>query len=184
MAAAPTAPSARRSRQGEALRSSMPTIELTTRRVRLTLGVADADDPIGRDVTSPAAAAPIARAAIGSEIAECIVVIFLNARNRVTGYSEVARGTVNAARPSPKDVLIPALYANAHSIVLAHNHQSGDPTPSRADHSVTAVLRDAGRLIGITVVDHLIVIPDRHFSFAVDQEWAAGDERVGALHRC
>ena len=121
------------------LRTVAPTITVSTRRVRFTLAplaVNDASAPIGTTVTSPPAAADVARAVIGSEITECLLVIFLDARYRVTGYSEVARGTLNAARFTPRDVLIPALHANAAAVIVAHNHPSGDATPSRADRTV------------------------------------------------
>ena len=113
----------------------------------------------------------MARAVIGSEITECLLVIFLDARHRVTGYSEVARGTLNAARFTPRDVLIPALHANGAAVVVAHNHPSHDATPSRADRTVTEVLREAGRLIGLPIVDHLIVTPDDVYSFRERDGW-------------
>jgi DNA repair protein RadC len=159
-------------RPTDGLRWVRPAIQIRIRRVALSLGVADQTaSPIGDVVTDARDAAPIARAAIGSEIAECVLVTFLDARNRVTGYSEVARGTVNAARLSARDLLVPTLYANAATVVAAHNHPSGDPTPSRADHTVTAVLRDAARLVGITLVDHIIVTPTAHFSFRSQERW-------------
>ena len=153
-------------------RSHMPSIGVRTRRVELTLGVADhTHSPIGATVADARDAATVARAAIGSEITECVIVLFLDARNRVTGYSEVARGTVNAARLSPRDVLVPALYSGAPAIAVSHCHPSGDPSPSRADHTVTAVLRDAARIIGITLVDHIIVTPTAHWSFRHEERW-------------
>jgi RadC-like JAB domain len=98
-----------------ALRSAAPAITISTHRVRLTLAVADAPEPpIGETVTHARDAAAVARAVIGSEISECVLAIFLNARTKVTGYAEVARGTLNAARMTPRDLLVPALLANAH----------------------------------------------------------------------
>lgn len=156
------------------LRSVLPPIHVTTRRVRLTLGLPDSAEPVGETVVNANRAAAIARAAIGSDITECVVVIFLGARNRVTGYSEVARGTSNAARLSPRDVFIPALYANAHAIVLAHNHPSGDCLPSFADRAVTRPLREAADLVGVRLTDHLIVTPSAHHSFASEDGWSDG----------
>jgi DNA repair protein RadC len=160
-------------RSSTPLRTVLPPIQVTTRRVRLTLGAVDETPPVGETVKSARTAAAVARAAIGSEITECVLVIFLNARNRVTGYSEVARGTSNAARLTPKDVFIPALYANAQSIVLAHNHPSGDCRPSFADRNVTRVIREAADLIGIRVVDHLIVTPSTNHSLASEDGWSS-----------
>jgi DNA repair protein RadC len=161
---------------GEApvLRSTGPAITMRTQRVRLTLAVADvvADAPIGETITHPRTAAMVARAVIGEEPGECVLAIFLNARNRVTGYAEVARGTVNAARLQPREVLIPALLANAHSVVVAHNHPSGEAAPSYADRSMTALLRDAMRTVGVPLTDHVIVTARDHYSFAAEAEWS------------
>jgi DNA repair protein RadC len=156
------------------LRSTGPAITMRTQRVRLTLAVADAvaDAPIGRTITHPGTAAMVARAVIGEEPGECVLAIFLNARNRVSGYAEVARGTANAARLQPRDVLIPALLANATGVVLAHNHPSGDATPSSADRSMTDLLRDAMRIIGVPLTDHVIVTARDHYSFAAEAQWS------------
>jgi DNA repair protein RadC len=75
---------------------------------------------------------------IGSELSEVVIVLILDSRNRVMGYTEVARGTVNASWLTPRDVFLPALLANAAAIV-ADNHPSGDWSPSPADHRVTRV---------------------------------------------
>lgn len=156
------------------LRTVAPTITVSTRRVRLTLAplaVNDALSPIGTTVTTPPAGANVARAVIGSEITECLLVVFLDARYRVAGYAEVARGTLNASRFAPRDVFIPALHANAAAVIVAHNHPSGDATPSRADRVATGTLREAGRLIGLPLTDHLIVTPDAVYSFRERDGW-------------
>jgi DNA repair protein RadC len=169
-------PTRRRVRRVDAvpLRSVLPPIQVSTRRVRLSLGVAETEPPVGADVAHARDASAVARAVIGTEITECVLVIFLNARNRVAGYSEVARGTANAARLTPRDVLIPALYANAPAIVLAHNHPSGDCLPSFADRQVTRTLREAAALIGVRLIDHLIVTPTDYHSFAAEDGWTSG----------
>ncbi len=100
-----------------------------------------------------------------------MLVLFLNARYRVTGYAEVVRGTLNAARLTPRDVLVPALLADAKAIVLAHNHPSGDVTPSAADHTVTRAIRQAAELVGVALADHVIVTPHAHHSFAAGEDW-------------
>lgn len=157
------------------LRTVTPAITVSTRRVRLTLAplaVHDAPAPVGSTITGPHTAAAVARAVIGSEITECLLAIFLDARSRVTGYSEVARGTLNASRFTPRDVLVPALHANAAALLVAHNHPSHDPTPSRADRTATISLREAARLIGLPLTDHLIVTPDAVFSFRESDGWS------------
>ncbi len=152
--------------------SVTPTIRMSARRYTFALTLNDeASSPVGDVVSNPRSAATVARAVIGSEITECVLVIFLDARHRVTGYAEVARGTINASRLSPRDVLVPSLLANAAAIAVAHNHPSGDPSPSRADRVVTVALRDAAELVGLQLLDHVIVTPAAHFSFREDEGW-------------
>ena len=161
-----------------------PTIRVSTRRVSFSLALNDAAPHIGEPVTQSFEAVRIARAVIGDEINECVLAIFLDARHRVTGYAEVARGTLNAARLQPRDVFGAALLVAAGAVIVAHNHPSNDATPSHADRHVTRVLREAGALLGVALTDHLIVTADDHFSFAHDERWddgagqrAAEDER-------
>jgi DNA repair protein RadC len=156
------------------LRTVAPTISVSTRRVRFTLtplAVNDAAPPIGETVLTPHMAADVARAVIGDEITECVIAIFLDARNRVSGYTEIVRGTLNAARLTPRDLFVPALHANAVGVIIAHNHPSGDATPSRADRTVTGVLREAGNLIGVVLTDHLIVTASDVYSFRESGQW-------------
>ncbi len=129
------------------------------------------DYPIAEHVVSAASAAEIARHVIGDSITEILLAMFLDARQRIIGFAEIARGTLNVTRFTPRDVLVPALRVNAHSIVLAHNHPTGDPSPSRADHDVTATLREAAQLIGVRLADHLIVTNSDHYSFAQEESW-------------
>jgi len=98
-------------------------------------------------------------------------VLFVNARNRISGYAEVARGTINAARLQPRDVLVPAFCANAAGLIVCHNHPSADATPSRADRVVTAALRNAAQIVGLPLLDHIIVTDTEHFSFRSEEGW-------------
>ena len=121
--------------------------------------------------------ARIAQHVIGSEIAECVIALFVNARHRVVGYAEIARGTVNAARLTPRDVLTPVLLAGCHAVVICHNHPAGEETPSRADRLVTVALRSACGLVGVDLLDHVIVTPDGpYFSFAEIERWGSEPE--------
>jgi DNA repair protein RadC len=70
-------------------------------------------------------------------------------------------GTLDASLVHPREVFRPAIRDSASAILLVHNHPSGDPTPSREDHQVTQQLTDAGKLLGITVLDHIIVAKER-----------------------
>jgi DNA repair protein RadC len=127
--------------------------------------------PTGAGVTTPHDAAAIAQHVIGGQISEVVLALFLDARHRVTGYAEIVRGTLNAARLTPRDILVPALAVNAAALVVAHCHPSGELSPSRADRQVTVVLRQACELIGVPLLDHLIVTEDAVFSFRESERW-------------
>jgi DNA repair protein RadC len=150
----------------------MTSIRITTTRYSFQV-VREAEPayPAGATLGSPPDAVAIARHVIGSEIAEVLLVLLLDSRHRVTGFAEVARGTVNANRFSPRDVLIPALASNAAAVVVCHNHPSGDPSPSPADRRVTTALREACDIIGIRLLDHLIVTDTGHHSFREADGW-------------
>lgn len=105
-----------------------------------------------------------------TERVDCVL---LDARHRPIRVVTVAVGTINASRLQPRDVLAPALVAGAGAVILAHNHPSGDPTPSRADRQVTAALRQGADLVGIRLLDHLIVSRTGHHSFRQDEDWDA-----------
>jgi DNA repair protein RadC len=72
-------------------------------------------------------------------------------------HTEVSVGTLNASLVQPREVFGPAVREGAHSILLAHNHPSGDPQPSPEDRELTTRLRECGTLLGIEVLDHVIV---------------------------
>lgn len=88
---------------------------------------------------------------------ECFWSLCLDPRGRLLGVVEVSRGTVDACLVHPREVFGPALLAQASSLVVAHNHPSGDPTPSLEDRRLTERLLDAGLLLGIPMVDHVVV---------------------------
>lgn len=88
---------------------------------------------------------------------ECLVVIFLNARLRVIGFHLVCVGLLNQVLIHPREIFRPAILAAAHSIVLMHNHPSGDASPSQDDLRSTRQLIEAGKIIGIELTDHVII---------------------------
>lgn len=95
---------------------------------------------------------------------ECFVVILLNARRKVKGHQLVSIGTLDSLLVSARETFRCAVVASAASIVLMHNHPSGEPTPSEADIRVTRDLIRAGQLLKIEVVDHVIVGNPKHCS--------------------
>jgi len=88
---------------------------------------------------------------------EHFVVLLLNARHEVEAVETVSIGSLNASIVHPREVFKQAVLASAASIVLAHNHPSGDPEPSEEDLSITKRLVQCGELLGIGVLDHVIV---------------------------
>jgi len=95
---------------------------------------------------------------------ECFIVVMLNTRSMVIGLKKVSLGTVDSAVVHPREVFRPAIKASAKAVILAHNHPSGDPSPSREDLKITEKLVKTGEIIGIQVVDHLI-LGDGYLSF-------------------
>lgn len=102
---------------------------------------------------------------------EHFVVFFFNQKNKVMGYHVVSIGSMTAGIVCLREVFAPALYAKAVRIIVAHNHPSGDPTPSREDIELTNRLRECGRMLGIEVMDHLIFGYGKHMSFVDDGYW-------------
>lgn len=101
---------------------------------------------------------------IHEESEEYMYMLCLNTKNRVTGIFEVSHGNVNSSIVSPREVFQKALLANAVSIILLHNHPSGDPSPSKEDIDITKRLCNVGDILGLRVLDHLIVGDERYVS--------------------
>lgn len=98
---------------------------------------------------------------------ECFVVLCLDSKHRVVGRPVmVAMGTLNAVEVHPRDVFRQAVRDNAAAIIVAHNHPSGDIQPSAEDANLTKRLKQAGDVLGIPILDHLIISQDKFESFA------------------
>lgn len=100
---------------------------------------------------------------------EHFVVVLLNARHEVMRIETVSIGSLNASIVHPREVFKPAVVESAASIVLVHNHPSGDPEPSEEDLSITKRLVEVGELLGIGVLDHVIVASRGVVSFRARQ---------------
>ena len=96
---------------------------------------------------------------------ECFWAVYLDARHRLLEWHCVSIGTLTASLVHPREVLGPALRVAAAAFVVAHNHPSGDPEPSLEDREVTGRLRDAGRLVGVPLLDHLVLGSPDYVSF-------------------
>ena len=108
-------------------------------------------------ISCPQDAASLLIAEMEPLVQENLVVLLLNTRNQVVARRTIYIGTVNSSAVRPAEVLRPAIRENAPSIIVAHNHPSGDPTPSPEDISVTRDLAAAGKLMDIELLDHLVI---------------------------
>jgi DNA repair protein RadC len=100
------------------------------------------------------------------ELYEDFYVLLLNNANRVLGLVHISSGGVTGCLVDPKKIYQAAIKANASSLILAHNHPSGNKQPSSADIRITKKIVDAGNLLDVKVLDHLIVTSEGYYSFA------------------
>lgn len=101
-----------------------------------------------------------------NEAKEHFITIHLDCKNRVVCVEVVSTGSLNASIVHPREVFKSCLLSSAAAVVMLHNHPSGDPTPSREDIELTGRLKDAGELLGIRVMDHIIIGDECYVSFA------------------
>jgi DNA repair protein RadC len=135
-------------------RKTIKRLELHARRVR----VEERPDVVyGSVLVAPEQVARVATTLLAHEDQEVIIAILLDAKNSIQSYAELARGGLTECGLLPRDAFRLAVMAGAVSMVFAHNHPSGDPTPSDTDIEVTERLVESGRLLGVTVLDHVIV---------------------------
>lgn len=99
------------------------------------------------------------------DVVESFYVLFLSAGNTVKGYIKVSSGGVNAVIADPKVIFCAALKCLASSIVVTHNHPSGNPRPSEDDRKLTKKLSEAAKMLDITLIDHIVVGLGRYHSF-------------------
>ncbi len=108
-------------------------------------------------INSPADAAALVQYEMGALEKEEMRVILLNTRNSVLDIITVAHGSLNSAQMRVGEVFTPAVRRNAAALIAVHNHPSGDPKPSPDDVAITRAMREAGKLLDIEVLDHLVI---------------------------
>jgi len=148
--------------------------ETTIRKAELRFSRVSVADPRGvysTKITGPEKAAAAARVLYGDSEQEAFLVFFLDIKNKVTGYTEAARGGQSNCGVDPRVIFRAALLAGAEAVILIHNHPSGDTTPSTEDLALTRRLRDAGNLVGIPVLDHVIVTDTAEVSLREIGNW-------------
>lgn len=123
----------------------------------LTKRLAKATAQEGLNFSTPASIAKYYMEDLRHATQEQMKLLMLNTKARLIGETDISKGTVNATVISPRELFLEALQKNAVSIILMHNHPSGDPTPSREDVLLTKRVQEAGELIGIELLDHIII---------------------------
>jgi DNA repair protein RadC len=122
--------------------------ELTRRRYR---------GRVPKPVRGPDDVVAITGRKLQAQAREHFVVLLLNARHECTAVETVSIGSLNASIVHPREVFRPAVLASAASIIVVHNHPSGDPEPSEEDLSITRRLVQAGEILGIGLLDHVVI---------------------------
>ncbi|HBE45050.1 MAG TPA: hypothetical protein DDW17_06280 [Deltaproteobacteria bacterium] len=122
-------------------------------------------DKTNFDISSPQKVAKLISTTIKDKAKEHFKLILLNSRNRVIAVNHISTGTLTASLVHPREVFKEAIRHSVASVIIAHNHPSGDPEPSEEDVRMTKKLVEAGKLLGIEVLDHVIIGRNRPFSF-------------------
>lgn len=134
--------------------------------VELSRRLSRAHFPYGKPLREPSAAASFVRSKLRDKQQEHFALIGLDARQRVKAFRIVSIGSMAQVDVHPRELFRPCIREGLHSVILVHNHPSGDPEPSEADIELTKRMCEVGRLVGIPVLDHLIVTDTEHCSLA------------------
>lgn len=116
-------------------------------------------------VTSPSIAANYVLSEMSVLEQEHFRIMTLNTKKEINFIREISKGTINMTIVHAREVFRAAISDNAHSIILLHNHPTGDPSPSKEDIGLTKNLIEASKIIGIDILDHIIIGDNRYFSF-------------------
>lgn len=133
--------------------------------VELARRIGQLEMPFESSIHGPEDVRRFVRAALRGRSQEVFVVLGLDSRQRVRLVREVALGSVSHVEVHPREVFRPLVRAGSHSVILVHNHPSGELRPSPSDLRITGRLVELGELLGIPVLDHLIVTDDGVASF-------------------
>lgn len=128
-----------------------------------------------KSIRKPSDGAKIIKAYIGNSDRENFVIACLDTKNNITAIHTVAIGGINSTSAHPREVFKVAILANSTSIIIAHNHPSGDPSPSREDIEYTKNIVSAGDILGIKVLDHIVIGDDEEY-ISFEERGILGDE--------
>jgi len=136
--------------------------------VRLSLVRERAEEPyrVARSVRCGADVVQLLQRFLGDDPRETFACVYLDGRNQTLAIHACSVGTAGSAPVHPREVFGPALLCSASALIVAHNHPSGDATPSPEDRQITERLRQVGELLGVELLDHVVIGEGRFYSFA------------------
>lgn len=141
-------------------------LEIKSRRISLDDMIAENRIIYSSAIRAPENVVPILRSIFNGEDQEIFIALYLDVKNKILGYSEVGRGTMESCVVDLRVLFRPAILLGASNILVAHNHPSQDYDPSAEDIDLTNRVVKAGKLLGSLVLDHVIVSDNGYFSFA------------------
>lgn len=122
----------------------------------------------GTKIASPKDVVSYYQARLRYQQKECLVLIVLDSKNRILADEILSVGSLSASIADPREIFLAALKKNGASIILLHNHPSGDPTPSKEDILTTERVENAGKLLGIPLTDHIVLGLDSYISLKAE----------------
>ena len=138
--------------------------------------VAETDSVVGTQLSYWGDATEAARSLLGDLAAEAVVVILLDGGHRVIGAARVALGVPGQCVVFPRTVFTAALLSGAASVIMAHNHPGGGKIPSKLDWDITYRCQEAGKILGIPFLDHIIISDDECISMRESPNWDRGQK--------
>ena len=120
---------------------------------------------LGEKIEDPESVFNLLKNEIGNKKKESFYILSLTTRNNLISVDKVSTGTLSASLAHPREVFLPAIKNSASTVIIVHNHPSGDPQPSEDDLKITKRLTEAGKILGIDLVDHIIISKDSFYSF-------------------
>lgn len=117
-----------------------------------------------RKIQAPKDAVELGKRFLEESDREQLLVCCLDAKNQPTAINVVSVGNLNNSLVHPREVFKPAILSNSASIILFHNHPTGDPTPSKEDTNITERLKECGNILGIKLIDHIIIGDNSYYS--------------------
>ena len=144
-------------------------MEYTKKELLEMLSVAEKKNPVTK-ISSPSDVSTILITKYGRRKVESFFVVTLNGNHQIVRVKEVTKGILNRAIVHPREVFYEAIKDRAASIVIAHNHPSSNTQPSSEDRSLTQRLEEAGKLMGIEVLDHIVFTETSYYSFLEEGE--------------